>query len=228
MTTKVMKFGGSSLATCERIRAAAGLVAEEARKGVSIAVVVSAMGKTTEGLLGLAGEVSCTSDRRELDQLLASGEQQSAALFSLALKDMGVAARSYTGAQAGIRVKGMSMDGRISSIDPSGIIEGFGRGESAIVAGFQGLGDRGEILTLGRGGSDLTAVALAAALKADDCLIFTDVDGVYSADPTRVRASLIVPTARGVPGNGGPGGKGPPGQERRDGSQVPGPPGSFV
>ena len=193
MTTKVMKFGGSSLATCERIRAAAGLVAEEARKGVSIAVVVSAMGKTTEGLLGLAGEVSCTSDRRELDQLLASGEQQSAALFSLALKDMGVAARSYTGAQAGIRVKGMSMDGRISSIDPSGIIEGFGRGESAIVAGFQGLGDRGEILTLGRGGSDLTAVALAAALKADDCLIFTDVDGVYSADPR------VVPEARHIP-----------------------------
>jgi aspartate kinase len=189
MTTKVMKFGGSSLATCERIRAAAELVAEEARKGVSIAVVVSAMGKTTEGLLGLASEVSCSRDRRELDQLLASGEQQSAALFSLALKDMGVPARSYSGAQAGIRVKGMSMDGRISSIDPSGIIEGFGRGESAIVAGFQGLGERGEVLTLGRGGSDLTAVALAAALKADDCLIYTDVDGVYSADPNRVTAA---------------------------------------
>ena len=186
MRTRVMKFGGSSLADSGRIRAAAEIVAKEAREGSSIAVVVSAMGKTTENLLGLAGEVSCTRDGRELDQLLASGEQQSAALFSLALKDLGVPARSYTGAQAGIRVGGMSMDARISSIDPSAVREGFKRGECAIVAGFQGVGPGGETFTLGRGGSDLTAVALAAALAADDCLVYTDVDGVYSADPNRV------------------------------------------
>ncbi len=192
MITKVMKFGGSSLATCDRIRTVASLVAEEARKGTSLAVVVSAMGKTTEGLLGLAGQVSCARDRRELDQLMASGEQQSAALFSLALQDLGLHARSYTGAQAGIRVKGMSMDGKISSIDPHCILEGFDRGECAVVAGFQGVGEGGETLTLGRGGSDLTAVALAAALKAEDCLIYTDVDGVYSADPN------LVPNSRRI------------------------------
>jgi len=186
MTRKVMKFGGSSLANAARIRSAAKIVAEEAGKGTSLAVVVSAMGKTTEGLLGLAGEVSCTTDRRELDQLLASGEQQSAALFSLALKDLGVPARSYTGAQAGIRASGMWMDGRICEIAPTAILQGFERGECAIVAGFQGVGENGEILTLGRGGSDLTAVALAAALDAEDCLIYTDVDGIYSADPNRV------------------------------------------
>ncbi|NLH95213.1 MAG: aspartate kinase [Synergistaceae bacterium] len=186
MTRKVMKFGGSSLANAARIRSAAKIVAEEAGKGTSLAVVVSAMGKTTEGLLGLAEEVSCTTDRRELDQLLASGEQQSAALFSLALKDLGVPARSYTGAQAGIRASGMWMDGRICEIVPTAILQGFERGECAIVAGFQGLGENGEILTLGRGGSDLTAVALAAALDAQDCLIYTDVDGIYSADPNRV------------------------------------------
>ena len=189
MTRKVMKFGGSSLANAARIRAAAKIVAEEAGKGTSLAVVVSAMGKTTEGLLGLAGEVSCTTDRRELDQLLASGEQQSAALFSLALKDLGVSARSYTGAQAGIRAAGMWMDGRISGIDPTAILQGFDRGECAIVAGFQGLGENGEILTLGRGGSDLTAVALAAAIDAEDCLIYTDVDGIYSSDPNRVEGA---------------------------------------
>ncbi|MFA0888632.1 MAG: aspartate kinase [Synergistales bacterium] len=192
MTTKVMKFGGSSLATAERIRSSARIAAEEARNGTSIAVVVSAMGKTTEGLLGLAGEVSCAMNRREMDQLLASGEQQSAALFSLALQDLGIPARSYTGAQAGIQAQGMCMDGRISSIDPTGIAEGFKRGECAIVAGFQGLGAGGEVLTLGRGGSDLTAVALAAALNAEDCLIYTDVDGIFSADPNRVPAARLI------------------------------------
>lgn len=192
MTVKVMKFGGTSLGSCERIKAAARIVAEEARKGASLAVVVSAMGKTTEGLLVLAGEVSCSGDRRELDQLLASGEQQSAALFSLALKDMGLKARSYTGAQAGIRAEGMSMEGRISAIDPVAVKEGFERGECAIVAGFQGQGERGETLTLGRGGSDLTAVALAAALGADDCLIYTDVDGVFSADPNKVPGARLI------------------------------------
>lgn len=192
MTTKVMKFGGSSLANSERIRSAARIVAEEARKGTSLAVVVSAMGKTTEGLLGLAGEVSCAVNRREMDQLLASGEQQSAALFSLALQDLGIPARSYTGAQAGIQAQGMCMDGRISSISPAGIAGGFERGECAIVAGFQGLGAGGEVLTLGRGGSDLTAVALAAALEAEDCLIYTDVDGIFTADPNRVPAARLI------------------------------------
>ncbi|HKB26895.1 MAG TPA: aspartate kinase [Methylomirabilota bacterium] len=189
MALIVQKYGGSSVADAERIRSVARRVAESAR-GNQLVVVVSAMGKTTDGLLGLAQQITPAPDPRELDMLLATGEQVTIALLAMALQDLGVRARSLTGPQVGIRTDSGHTKARITQIGAERVRQSLDAGEVAVVAGFQGLSETDEITTLGRGGSDLTGVALAAALKADVCEIYTDVDGVYTADPA------IVPDAR--------------------------------
>ena len=190
----VQKFGGSSLADADRIRRVARRIARERATGAELVVVVSAMGDTTDELLDLAAAITDDPDSRELDVLLATGEHQSATLVSMALHAIGVPAISLTGAQAGITTDGRYGKARIAGVEPTRVRHELDAGKVVIVAGFQGLsqGDReaGETTTLGRGGSDTTAVALAARLAADHCQIFTDVRGIYTADPR------IVPQAR--------------------------------
>jgi aspartate kinase len=188
----VQKYGGSSVADAARIQNVARRVAESA-PGHRVVVVVSAMGKTTDGLLGLAHQIAPVPDPRELDMLLATGEQVTIALLAMALQGLGFKARSFTGAQAGLRTDRGHTKARIVTITADRVRVALDAGAIAVVAGFQGLSDEGEITTLGRGGSDLTAVALAAALEADVCEIYTDVDGVYTADPN------VVPDARKLP-----------------------------
>ncbi|MBM4439422.1 MAG: aspartate kinase [Candidatus Rokubacteria bacterium] len=185
----VQKYGGSSVADAEKIANVARRVADGAA-GTQLVVVVSAMGKTTDGLVALAKQITPAPDPREMDVLLATGEQVTIALLAMALQRLGVPARSFTGPQAGMRTDTAHTTARITRIDASRVRQALDAGEVAVVAGFQGLSENDEIATLGRGGSDLTAVALAAALKADVCEIYTDVDGVYTADPN------IVPDAR--------------------------------
>jgi len=193
----VQKFGGSSVATADRIRAVATRIARDRAAGDDLVVVVSAMGDTTDDLLRLAAAVSADPDPRELDMLLATGEHQSATLLSMALQALGVQAISLTGAQAGITTDGTHGRARIANVEPRRIRAELERGNVVIVAGFQGqsgvAADLAETTTLGRGGSDTTAVALAAALGADRCRIFTDVRGIYTADPR------LVPAARQLP-----------------------------
>jgi len=183
----VMKFGGSSVAGAERIKRVARRIARERAAGSNLVVVVSAMGDTTDELLALAAAITDEPDTRELDVLLATGEQQSSTLVSMALHALGVPAISLTGAQAGITTDGTYGKARIAGVDPARIRQEVDAGRVVIVAGFQGQSARAlelaETTTLGRGGSDTTAVALAAALKADRCQIFTDVKGIYTADP---------------------------------------------
>ena len=189
MALLVQKFGGSSVADAEKIMNVARRVAAGAA-GNQMVVVVSAMGKTTDGLLSLARQISTKPDLREMDMLLSTGEQVTIALLALALQSLGLRARSFTGPQVGMRTDHSHTKARITQIDGDRLRRALDAGEIAVVAGFQGLSDEDEITTLGRGGSDLTAVALAAALKAEVCEIYTDVDGVYTADPN------IVPDAR--------------------------------
>ena len=189
MALLVQKFGGSSVADAEKITSVARRVAASA-SGNQLIVVVSAMGKATDELLALARQISTAPDLREMDMLLATGEQVTIALLAMALQSLGLRARSFTGPQVGIRTDHSHTQARITQIDADHVRRALDAGEIAVVAGFQGLSDEDEITTLGRGGSDLTAVALAAALKADVCEIYTDVDGVYTADPN------IVPDAR--------------------------------
>jgi aspartate kinase len=199
----VQKFGGSSVGDADRIRRVARRIARERELGSDLVVVVSAMGDTTDELLALAAAVTDEPDPRELDVLLATGEHQSATLVSMALQSLGVAAISLTGAQAGITTDGRHGKARIAGIEPARIRAEIDAGKVVIVAGFQGVGaDRdgspppvtaAEVTTLGRGGSDTTAVALAAGLGADRCQIFTDVRGIYTADPR------LVPAARQLP-----------------------------
>jgi aspartate kinase len=190
MALIVQKYGGSSVADAEKIVNVARRVAETAAASNQVVVVVSAMGKTTDGLVTLAGQITPAADPREMDMLLATGEQITIALVAMALQRVGVKARSFTGAQAGLRTNSAHTTARITRIEPWRVRQALDAGEVAVVAGFQGLSEEDEIATLGRGGSDLTGVALAAALKADVCEIYTDVDGVYTADPN------IVPDAR--------------------------------
>jgi aspartate kinase len=192
MALVVQKYGGSSVADVEKIKNVARRVADSAG-GHQLVVVVSAMGKTTDGLLGLARQISTAPEPRELDMLLATGEQVTIALLAVALQALGFKARSLTGAQAGLRTDRAHTQARITQITAERVRVALDTGAIAVVAGFQGLSDDDEITTLGRGGSDLTAVALAAALKADVCEIYTDVDGVYTADPN------VVPDARKLP-----------------------------
>ncbi|MDP8903999.1 MAG: aspartate kinase [Chloroflexota bacterium] len=190
----VQKYGGSSVADADRIRHVARRIAAERERGCSLVVVVSAMGDTTDELLALAARVTDEPDPRELDLLLATGEHMSGTLVAMALHALGVPAISLTGAQAGIRTDPSHGRARIANVEPARVRQELERGRVVIVAGFQGATDdsvfSAETTTLGRGGSDTTAVALAARLGAERCEIYTDVDGIYTADPR------IVPQAR--------------------------------
>src|SRR3989344_6705473 len=179
----VMKFGGSSVADAEKIKRVARRVRDKQSRGIKVVVVVSAPGDMTDDLLEMADGVSKNPPERELDMLLATGEQVSIALLSMAIHDLGGNAVSLTGPQAGIYADHAHTKARITKIAPSKIHDELKKGKVVIVAGFQGLNPNQDITTLGRGGSDLTAVALAAALKADACEIYTDVKGVYTTDP---------------------------------------------
>lgn len=179
----VHKYGGTSLETPERMISAARRGAELARKGEQVVIVVSAQGDTTDHLISKAEALNKQGSAREMDALLACGEQMSAALMAMTLEAMGCEAVSLTGPQAGIRTDGAFGNARIDTIDPERILKELASGKIVVVAGFQGLSPEEDITTLGRGGSDTTAVALAAALGARICRIFTDVDGVYDRDP---------------------------------------------
>lgn len=190
MALIVQKYGGTSVGTPERIKAVAEKVMQYHGQGHQVVVVVSAMSGETDRLLALASSVSGRPTPRELDVLLATGEQATIALLSMALADRNCSARSYTGAQVHIRTDSAHNKARIQDIDAQRVGADLAAGRVVVVAGFQGVDESGNITTLGRGGSDTTAVALAAALKADECQIFTDVDGVYTTDPR------VVPAAR--------------------------------
>lgn len=183
MTLLVQKYGGTSVGTVERIKAVAEKVAAHRKKGDAVVVVVSAMSGETNRLIELAKEVQSDPSPREFDTLLSTGEQVTIALLSMALEELGCPARSYTGAQVRILTDNTHTKARIKSIDDVHIMDTLNDGTVAVVAGFQGVDEAGNITTLGRGGSDTTAVALAATLKADECQIYTDVDGVYTTDP---------------------------------------------
>jgi aspartate kinase len=183
MSLFVQKYGGTSVGTVERIEAVADKVARFRQDGHDIVVAVSAMSGETNRLIGLAGEIQDDPDPREMDVLVSTGEQVTIALLCMALKKRGCDARSYTGSQVKIMTDSSHTKARIQEIDVSNMRTDLDAGRVVVVAGFQGVDEDGNITTLGRGGSDTTGVALAAALKADECQIYTDVDGVYTTDP---------------------------------------------
>lgn len=183
MALLVQKFGGTSVGTTERIQAVAEKVAHFRREGHDVVVVVSAMSGETNRLIALANDIMEEPTPREMDVLVSTGEQVTIALLSMALQKLGCTARSYTGSQVRIVTDSSHTKARIKQIDEQRMREDLDAGRVVVVAGFQGIDDNGNITTLGRGGSDTTAVALAAALKADECQIYTDVDGVYTTDP---------------------------------------------
>ncbi len=190
----VQKYGGSSVADVVRIRAVAARVAQTVADGHRVVVVVSAMGNTTNELLALAREVTKTPGRRELDMLISVGERVSMALLAMALHELGVPARSFTGSQSGIITDTAHASARVVEVRPDRLRESLDAGEVAIVAGFQGVSRAREVTTLGRGGSDTTAVVLAGALGADECEICSDVDGIWSADPRVVPGAVKLDT----------------------------------
>lgn len=190
MARIVKKFGGTSVANIERIQNVARRIKKAVDEGNEVAVVVSAMSGTTDQLVAWARELAPMHDAREYDSVVASGEQVTAGLLAIALQELGVSARSWLGWQIPLRTDGIHGSARIEDIDGADIISRMKQGQVAVIAGFQGIGPDNRITTLGRGGSDTSAVALAAALEADRCDIYTDVDGVYTTDPR------IVPTAR--------------------------------
>ncbi|MCA3152096.1 MAG: aspartate kinase, partial [Rhodocyclaceae bacterium] len=183
MALIVQKYGGTSVGSPERIKNVAQRVARWKAKGHQVVVVVSAMSGETNRLIALAREVQPEPDPRELDQMVSTGEQVTIGLLAMALKQAGVDARSYTGPQVRILTDSAFTKARILSIDEQNMRADLDAGRVVVVAGFQGMDADGNITTLGRGGSDTTGVALAAALKADECQIYTDVDGVYTTDP---------------------------------------------
>jgi aspartate kinase len=190
MARYIMKFGGSSVATVDHIRSAAAVIARRRGEGHEVAVVLSAMGDTTDELLAKALAISPRPNARELDMLLSSGEQVSIALMAMALKELGLQARSWLGHQVRILTDSVHAKARIEQVETGRLEADLAAGVIPIVAGFQGIDADGQVTTLGRGGSDTTGVALAAALRADECQILTDVDGVYTTDPR------VVPQAR--------------------------------
>ncbi|MDN8587928.1 aspartate kinase [Paenibacillus sp. 11B] len=189
MSLYVMKFGGSSVGDTERMKRVAGRVVEKADEGHQCVVVVSAMGDTTDDLIDQAKQLNSELPAREMDMLLTTGEQISISLLSMAIQALGRKAISFTGWQAGFRTEPVHGKARINDIHPERVNQALAEGNIVIVAGFQGMTEDGEITTLGRGGSDTTAVALAAAIKADACEIYTDVDGIYSTDPRIVKVA---------------------------------------
>jgi aspartate kinase len=190
MSLLVHKYGGTSVGTIERIHRVADKVAKAKEEGHSLVVVLSAMSGETDRLITLAHEVTKNPDEREMDMLLSTGERVTIALLAMELRGRGLDARSFTGRQVGIITDSAHTKARIARVAADRIREALNQGVIPIVAGFQGVNEQSDVTTLGRGGSDLTAVALAAALKADRCVIYTDVDGIYTADPN------IVPAAR--------------------------------
>lgn len=190
MALIVQKYGGTSVGSVELIQRVADRVAQTRQAGYDLVVVLSAMSGETDRLARLASEVTPSPDEREMDMLLSTGERITIALLAMSLRGRGFNARSFTGRQVGIMTDGSHTKARIARVAADRIREALTEGVIPIVAGFQGINERSDVTTLGRGGSDLTAVALAAALKADQCTIYTDVDGVYTADPS------IVPSAR--------------------------------
>lgn len=193
MALIVQKYGGTSVGTAERIRNVAAKVAHFYAQGHRLVVVVSAMSGETNRLVGLAKEISAMPSAREFDVLLSTGEQVTIALLSMALEEIGIPAQSFTGGQVHIRTDSAFNKARIVEIDRQRVEDALAQNKVVVIAGFQGVDDHGNITTLGRGGSDTTAVAMAAALKADECQIYTDVDGVYTTDPR------VVPQARHLP-----------------------------
>lgn len=189
MALIVQKYGGTSVGTIERIRRVADCVEKAHKDGHLVVVVLSAMSGETDRLLRLAHEVTSLPDDRELDMLLSTGERVTIALLAMELRGRGLHARSYTGRQVGIMTDSAHTKARITRVKADRIREALTKGTIPIVAGFQGINEESDVTTLGRGGSDLTAVALAAALKADRCIIYTDVDGVYTSDPNVVPAA---------------------------------------
>ncbi len=190
MKTIVMKFGGTSLANIDRMRQAAGHIEREFNKGLRVIVIVSAMAGETDRLVNLANKIEGNLDLSERDVLISSGEQASAALLAMILKAKGIEAKSWLGWQLPIKTDYMHGSARILNIDKNDLEGNFNKNEISIVAGFQGISDKNRITTLGRGGSDTSAIAIACAIEADICDIYTDVDGVYTADPR------IVPKAQ--------------------------------
>lgn len=190
----VMKFGGTSVGDAARIRRSVSRIAKEVSLGNSVAVVVSAMGHTTDQLIELAGQVTAHASRREMDMLMATGEQVSAAMVTMALQELGVDALSLTGAQAGVHTDGVYGRSKVTRVDRSALAQHMDRGVVPVVCGFQGLAPNGDVTTLGRGGSDTTAVAIAASLDVVStggcCEIYTDVLGVYTADPRLVPGAV--------------------------------------
>jgi len=192
MSIVVQKYGGSSVADATRLKKVAERVMKTRREGHDVVVVVSAMGDTTDDLLALAKQVSPNPDRRELDMLLTAGERIAMALLSMAIRELGGDAISFTGSQSGIITNDRHVDARIVEVRPFRVQDELARGKIVVIAGYQGVSYRREVTTLGRGGSDTTAVAMAAALGAEYCEICSDVDGVYTADPR------VVPAARRI------------------------------
>ncbi|MGE5499599.1 MAG: aspartate kinase [Syntrophothermus sp.] len=193
MSCIVQKYGGSSVADTEKIKKIAKLIAETKSAGYDVAVVVSAMSKTTDNLLELAGSISPSPPKRELDMLLSTGERTTMALLCMALHELGVDSVSLTGSQSGIITNERHNDARVIEIRPFRVQDELAKGKVVVVGGFQGVSYKRDITTLGRGGSDTTAVALAAALDAERCEIYSDVDGVYSADPSVVKEARHLP-----------------------------------
>src|ERR1700726_320773 len=193
MSIVVQKYGGSSVADVKRLRLVADRIVKTKTSGHDVVVVVSAMGDTTDELLALAKAISPNPDRRELDMLLSAGERISMALLSMAIRELGGNAISFTGSQSGIITNDRHVDARIIEVRPFRVQDELARGKIVVVAGYQGVSYRREITTLGRGGSDTTAVAMAAALGADWCEICSDVDGIYTTDPR------VVPQAKRIP-----------------------------
>jgi aspartate kinase len=185
----VQKYGGTSVGTAARITRVSRRIAATVKRGEQVVVVVSAMGHTTDRMIALAQSVNPDPPARELDMLVANGETITAPLVAMCLEGMGVPAISLSGLQAGVRTSAQHSRARIQDINPGRILQALREGKVPVVAGFQGVTESLEITTLGRGGSDTTAVALAAALKADACEIYTDVDGIFTADPRVVRTA---------------------------------------
>src|SRR6187200_3523593 len=194
MAIVVQKYGGSRVADVDKLRAVAARIMRTRALGHDVVVVVSAMGDTTDDLLDMARKVSTNPDRRELDMLLSAGERISMALLSMAIRELGGDAISFTGSQSGIITNDRHIDARIIEVRPFRVLDELARGRIVVIAGYQGVSYRKEVTTLGRGGSDTTAVAMAAALDAEYCEICSDVDGVYSADPRVVQAARRIGT----------------------------------
>lgn len=193
MTCIVQKYGGSSVANVDQLRKIARMIADLKVRNKDIAVVVSAMGKTTDELLAIAREISTKPPRREMDMLLSTGERITMAMLCMALHEQGLDAVSLTGSQAGIITNDRHNDAQVIEVRPFRIQDEMANGKTVIIGGFQGVSYKRDITTLGRGGSDTTAVALAAALEAERCEIYSDVDGVYSADPSMVADAFHLP-----------------------------------